>query len=174
MIQRATIHGEYLPLQETGRNIKLTSIWETVKYYTTKNMKQQNKGDGHIFFCEWRTGEVTANSVTYFFTETWVFGGKFFFSKRSLEAYWKGENSLKTLSKGRKRRQPQLPAWAQAEGRQGLEDELWRCWTPRSRKPSPWRWPTTLSRRWWTRRCLPSPCPPSRWSVWRTQDSHSS
>ena len=98
MIQRATIHGEYLPLQETGRNIKLTSIWETVKYYTTKNMKQQNKGDGHIFFCEWRTGEVTANSVTYFFTETWVFGGKFFFFKEksgSILERWKFvENSF--------------------------------------------------------------------------------
>ena len=32
MIQRATILGEYSPLQETGRNIKLTSIRETVKF----------------------------------------------------------------------------------------------------------------------------------------------
>ena len=52
MIQRATILGEYSPLQETGRIIKLTSTWETVKYYRKKNMNQQNKGDGQIFFCE--------------------------------------------------------------------------------------------------------------------------
>ena len=65
MIQRATILGEYSPLQETGRNTNLTSIWETVKYYRKKSMNQQNKGDGQIFFCEWRCGEVTANSVTY-------------------------------------------------------------------------------------------------------------
>ena len=65
MIQRATILGEYSPLQETGRIIKLTSIWKTVKYYRKKNMNKQNKGDGQIFFCEWQSGEVAANSVTY-------------------------------------------------------------------------------------------------------------
>ena len=49
MIQRATILGEYSPLQETGRIIKLTSIWETVKYYRKKNMNKQNEGNGQIF-----------------------------------------------------------------------------------------------------------------------------
>ena len=52
MIQRATILGEYSPLQETGRNIKYTNIWETVKHYRKTNMNPRNKGDGQIFFCE--------------------------------------------------------------------------------------------------------------------------
>ena len=93
-------------------------------------------------------------------------------SRNRLECYichilpWKGEIRSQWL------------VWALA-GRWSPAGGRWRCWTPRSRRPSPWRWRGTPSRRpspWrWlattsNMRSQPSHSPRSRWSAQRTQD----